>query len=340
MTSFNTPKGASALSAVRLPDHPTPLFVPRRSLVYGPANWVTFDAPIPQPWAALAQAKGFRINRRIRDKDHVALECQTCGAHTAQKAFTLRTAQPRCGGCATASQQTRAQDAGLVLLQRDPDYRHYGIFRAACGHDVRRQFAFVARLARGETTLSCETCRDDRDALAAQAHGWEIVGPDPQAARSYRLYRHACGHSQRIAVVNMRWNQCDCAVCGGGWVARPSFLYLARISFPEECLTVVKLGYSGNPTKRFRHQLGLPATAQVDVLRLVPMPTGHAACAAERPANTTLTREHPESVVPPARYAGLINVVSEIYRPDLLPAIHRMLDAIAAGTAASPTPDA
>lgn len=331
MTSFNAPKGASALFAIRPPDHPTPLFVPRRSAGTPRADWVTYDAPIRQPWVALAQAKGFRINRRIRDRYHVALECQTCSAHTAQKTYTLRTAQPRCGGCATAGQQTRAQDAGLVLLHRDPEDRHYGIFRAECGHIVRRQFAFVARLARGAATLSCATCLVAREAKEARHHGWTRLGPDPQNRQNYRLYRHACGHTQSIAAVNMRWGQCDCAHCGGGWGARPSFLYLAQIHFPHDGLTVVKFGYSAHPKKRFRHQLGLPKSAEVTFLRLVPMHSGHAACVAERPANTALARAHPNAVVPASLYAGLINVTSEIYWPDLLPVIHRVLDDIAAG---------
>jgi len=62
------------------------------------------------------------------------------------------------------------------------------------------------------------------------------------------------------------------------------------------------------------------------------MPSGHAACSVERPANTALARTHPDAVVPPALYAGMINVVSEIYWPELLPEINRVLDAIAAET--------
>lgn len=335
MTSQNF-TGLTPLSAVQLPDHPIPLFVPRRSAGTPHADWVTYDAPVPQAWDRMAERKGFLINRRIRDRYHVALECRTCGAHTAQKTYTLRTAQPRCGGCATAGQQTRAQDAGLVLLHRDPEDRHYGIFRAECGHIVRRQFAFIHRMQRGDTDLRCATCLVAREAKEARHHGWTRLGPDPQNRQNYRLYRHACGHTQSIAAVNMRWGQCDCAHCGGSWGARPSFLYLAQIRFPHDGLTVVKFGYSAHPNKRFRHQLGLPGSAQVTFLRLLPMPSGHAACTVERPANTALARTHPDAVVPPSLYAGLINVVSEIYWPELLPEINRVLDRIAAATVPHP----
>jgi hypothetical protein len=63
------------------------------------------------------------------------------------------------------------------------------------------------------------------------------------------------------------------------------------------------------------------------------MQSGHAACSVERPANTALARAHPNAVVPPSLYAGLINVVSEIYWPELLPQINLVLDRIAAKSA-------
>ncbi len=325
-------KDTAPAAFVQPADHSAPLYIPRRSQNLPADVWSSYPATIPAAWAKIASLKGFRINRRIRDRYHVALECRTCGAHTSCKAFNLRTAQPRCGSCASVGQHKQAEAAGLVFLKRDPLDRHYGIFRARCGHIVRRQFAFIHRIEQGSSDLRCATCLAAREQKEARRHGWERLGPDPQNRQNYRLYRHNCGHTQAVAVVNMRWGQCDCASCGGSWGARPSFLYLAQIRFPHDGLMVVKFGYSAHPKKRFRHQLGLPKSAEVSFLRRVPMPSGHAACAVERPANTALARAHPDAVVPPALYKGLINVVSEIYWPELLPQINLVLDRIAAKT--------
>lgn len=319
-------------SALQPPDHPAPLFVPRRSCGAPAETWVTHGASVPDAWEALAEAKGFRINRRVRDRYHVVLECLACGAHTAQKVFTLRTAQPRCGGCAAESLDGLARQAGLVLLRRDPGDRHYGLFRASCGHVLRRQFELIHRITADVTGLRCETCHASREAKEAQAQDWTLVGPDPDGDRNYRHYRHACGHTQRVARVNMRTGRLDCAGCGESWASKPSWIYLVRLAFPETGLRVIKLGYSANPDLRFRQQLGLSPDTEIAALRLIPMPTGQAACAAERAMHAGLVRDFPDAVIPPDAYAGQINVTSEIYCPTLLPVLHRMLDRLDGGS--------
>jgi len=145
---------------------------------------------------------------------------------------------------------------------------------------------------------------------------------------NYRLYRHPCGHDQRVARINMRHGQCDCTRCGESWSSKPSTIYLARISLPGLLGDVIKFGYSARPHKRFKHQLGLPKTARVQFLRLLDMSSGHAACAAEKAANARLARDHLSQVVPHAVYRELINVRSEIYWPTLVPVIHNEMDRI------------
>src|SRR5690606_18391276 len=90
----------------------------------------------------------------------------------------------------------------------------------------------------------------------------------------------------------------------------------------------LKLGYSSHPVKRHKHQLGLPKNAHVEVLRVVAMPTGHAACAREKAAHAELRRLHPEALVPHPEFSDLMNVVSEIYRPESLAILHETLDRI------------
>jgi hypothetical protein len=243
-------------TAIQPPDHPTPLFVPRRSAGTPVDAWTTHTAPVPEAWETLALAKGFRINRRVRDRYHAVLECLACGAHTAQKAFTLRTAQPRCGGCAVQSLDGLARRAGLVLLRRCPTDRHYGLFRARCGHVLRRQFELIHRVATDVTGLRCATCHGAREAEEAHSQGWALLGPDPDGNCNYRHYRHACGHTQRAARVNMQTGRLDCGGCGETWASKPSWIYLIRLAFPETGRRVVKLGYSAHPDLRFRSSSG------------------------------------------------------------------------------------
>jgi hypothetical protein len=306
------------------------LWVPHRSRHVPACAWSHFDGPTVQEWHGMAHQKGFRIVSRIRDRFHLKLECKACSAHTAVKLSALRGAQPRCGGCATTRHHHSADGAKLTFLRRDHSYHKYAFFHAPCGHEVRRQFGFIKRVEKGEVNVKCRMCLIEREQAEARAHGWERVGPDPEAKANYRMYRHRCGHFQRIARVNMRNGQCDCANCGESWSSKPSVIYLARIRLASEGLDVVKFGYSANPKRRFRHQLGLSKAAKVTFLRLLQMSTGHAACAAEKRANADLVRRFPGHVVPVDIYGNHINVVSEIYTPALLPEINKLMDQIEA----------
>ena len=306
-----------------------PLYIPHRSRSVAAEDWTPFAGAMKPQWHIHARNKGFRLHSRIRDRLHLVLECHICGALTAQKLFTLRTARPACGGCQHRARIEAAKAAGLTFLHRDDSHPGYGFYRAGCGHILRRSFAQVERVMRGETGLRCETCLQQRGEAEAQKQSWILLSEDPAGDDNYRLYQHSCGHQQRVARVNMRWGQVDCAGCGRGWSARQSFIYLARIFWPQEGLSVLKLGYSANPRKRFKHQLKLGPSAQIKILRTVPVPTGHLACQLEKQMHANLRKEFPAAIVPPAQYAGLINVITEIYWPDFEMRIQERLDQIA-----------
>ena len=318
------------------------LYVPHRSRHVPASVWTHFNRPTPQKWKAIAQEKGFRIHRRIRDRLHVALECCNCGSLTAQRVFTLRTAQPRCGGCAETAMIAQARAAGLIFLRRDKFDHKYALYRAGCGHVVRRQFEFIARMAAGQTDLCCDRCLIAREQAEARRQGWERLRRDPGGNANYRLYRHSCGQVQRVARANLAWGQCKCLSCGGAWNARPSFIYLIRIEVPSRGLHLLKLGFSKHPLKRFRHQLGLPRTARVDLVRTLPIATGHDACALEMAAHAQLRTHVPETVLPAHTYAGVVNTKSEVYAPAAFAEIMRLMDVIEAAHPVSsvPLPDA
>lgn len=306
------------------------LHVPHRSRHVPASDWVDFPGQVPATWHDFARAKGFRVHARVRDRFHVALECAACGGLTAHKAYTLRTAQPRCGACAEADLSDAARAAGLNFLRRDGRHHKYGLYRAACGHVVRRQFEFVERVAAKRIDLRCERCLRARERDEASRQGWTRLSRDPKGNPGYRVYQHSCGHVQRVARVNMSWGQVKCARCGSAWNARHSFIYLLRIDVPQMGLHFLKLGFSKTPVKRHRHQLGLPRSARVELVRVLPMATGHDACAQESAAHATLRRHHLDVVVPPEVYAGVLNVKSEIYEAWGFDLIMGLLDQIEA----------
>lgn len=313
-------------ASVLPPDASQPLFLPRGSRKVPAADWMRYEGLIKPEWQEMAAAKGFTIDRRVRDRLHLALTCKTCGAQSAQKLFVLRTAQVACVACREELKHKLAAQAGLSFLGDDAEKLNHGIYRASCGHMLRRQFELIARVAKGECATRCETCHQAREEAEAEAQGWHLEGPDPEGNPNYRLYRHSCGHTQRIARANMQSGHCDCGACGQSWSARPSQIYLLDIRYRGE--QVLKLGYSNDPVRRFRHQLDLPESARVQVLRTVRMPTGSLACAREKRAHALLKRKLPDALVPVAEYADYLNVVSEIYRPWARHRIEGLLDAI------------
>ena len=290
--------------------------------------------PVAPSWTRAAAGKGFDIAARVKDRLHLALRCRTCGHVFTCRIFTLRSSQPICHACLERSRADLAARAGLTYLRRDPGSTQYGRYRAACGHEQRRQFDYVRRMAEGMVGLRCETCFAADEARIAARLDWTRVAPDPRSNPNYHLYDHECGHRQRIARANLRWGQVDCARCGQSWTARKSRIYLLELRHGARHL--LKLGYSAHPEKRHRHQLGLPRGTEVRILREIALPTGHAACVAEKRLHRDLGRAFPDAVVPPAELAGLTNVVSEIYRPGLRAEIEARLDALAAGLASDP----
>ena len=286
--------------------------------------------PIHSEWAAAAEAKGFTLIARVRNHQHVALRCNTCGGITAVRTNVLVGHNPHCHHCLDTARVAAAEAAGLRFLHRDPGDHKYAFYQMACGHEVRRQFGRITRIATGAGAARCETCLIAREEAEALRFDWTRLGRDPDGNPSYRLYRHSCGHEQRIAVVNVRWQQCDCAACGESWTAKPSYIYLLDIRHDASARHYLKVGYSAHPVKRHKHQLGLPKDAAVEVLRVVAMPTGHDACAIEKAAHVQLGHAYPESVVPPEEFSDLMNVVSEIYRPSSASILHRTLDQIEA----------
>lgn len=292
-----------------------------------------FEGTIPPKWHKTARKKGFTIVDRVKDRLHVALLCHNCGCTHTKRISVVLGYSPECPHCIKHKRIEYARTVGAVLLGRDPTDRHYGHYRLACGHQVKRQFHRVALAADGGHGLGCETCREERYRAQAQKSGWALLGPPSNGKSGYRSYRHSCGQTQDILVGNMVWNDCTCSGCGPGRTARPSHIYIFQIDLPGQ--PVLKLGYSARPEKRLKHQLGIDKSIGTEVLRVVNFPTGHDARLEEERVHRTLTSQFPDIVVAKADYGNAINVTREIYRLEAAPLIHRMLDEIEARFAGS-----
>ena len=287
-------------------------------------------------WQATANAKGFDIIKRILDRYHLALRCHVCGHVHVSRIYTLMSASPQCPACLLGRLERDARAAGLTHLRRDPANRHYSIYRAACGHQLRRQHEIIRRVAAGTTDLRCESCHAVSETQEARRRGWMLIGPDPDGDPNYRIYTHAdsCGALQRIARANMQTGRFTCATCGEAWVASGSFLYAMAFTLATG-RELVKLGYSRDPESRLTHQLRIDRDMPCEILRFVPMATGQQAIRTEKALHSQLRETHPDEVIDSMSYRDSIRVRSEIYDANLTPLILSMLDEIERKAAAA-----
>jgi hypothetical protein len=313
--------------------HKKPLHIPHGSRNIADDQWSEFPRPIPELWEIIAEEKGYRIDRRVRDHLHVVLECLACGAHTAHRVSNLRSAQPACGGCQLAARLDDAAKAGFVFKRRDEAHRHYAIYTLPCGHDARLQQGRVAKLANEGRApkgrgYHCDICYAKKLDRLASTLGWTLIGADTEGNPNYRLLWHdACGHSQRVATANLETGRFNCGGCGECWSAAPSALYMVRFWVPG-LGWFVKLGYSRYPGRRMRYQLGLREDVEAELIDEVPVPSGQVALRMERALHRQLKAEHPDKVIPRDELAAWINVTSEVYTAEAEPIIRRMLDEV------------
>jgi len=281
-------------------------------------------------WIETAKLKGFDIVARIIDRMHFAARCHTCGALNKIKLFTLMNNQPLCSLCIEAVWKADAEAAGLTFLHRDPADRHCAVYRAPCGHVVRRQLELIKRIAAGATGLRCDTCHAATEVAEAATRGWRLIGQDRQNNANYRHYEHVeCGHEQRVARANMQSGRFSCGGCGEVWSAAPSWLYAMSFTLATG-REVVKLGYSRDPESRMNYQLLRDQDMPCALLTKVAIPTGQIALQIEKRLHALLRSDHPGNEVAPASFRDQIRVKSEIYDGRLTQVILGHLDGIRA----------
>lgn len=285
-----------------------------------------FRQPLAPHLYDLAQEKGFVLLDHGRRRTDVSLQCNNCQQHSEVRRSVLVDNAPQCNHCLWRRRFDDAMASGATIHLPHPSNHKIATVILSCGHRVQRQYNRIAIAANGGHTLGCETCREARYELEAKGSGWVLVGPTSEAKQGYRHYQHHCGHSQDHAIVNVDNRQLDCASCGESWASKPSCIYLLHIALVDR--VVLKLGYSSDPARRLSQLLGKAARTTGKILRVIDLPTGHAAINAEKKAHRTLSKIHGDFVVATDVFAGQIKTKSEIYTLAAEQVIHDLMDEI------------
>lgn len=307
-----------------------PLTQPAATITLGGERCPIHPAPILPDWHEIAARKGFEIVARIRDRYHLALRHEACGGMMAAKLFTLRDATPTCPHCQDLQRRDLCRAAGVTWLGRGRN-PHYLRIRLACGHETERQAEMLNRVRAGRTAIRCDDCLQARLWAEAAARDWVLTGDDPDGHRNFRLYRHSCGHLQRVAIANMRSGRFTCGGCSDGWTRDPSQLYSMRFVL-RDGREAIKVGFSRDPESRLRHQLITRRDQPALVIRTVQLVSGREAIRLEKALHRRLRALRPEAVLDRQIFAGQINCVSELYDVAIEPLIMHHLDRIEART--------
>ena len=292
------------------------------------ANQPVFRRALPQHLFAVAQQKGFTLVGRGRRPADLKLRCGQCQQQLQVRRSVLLNNAPQCNHCLWRKRFDDAMAAGATIVAPHHSNHKIATLALSCGHSVERQYGRLSAAAKGGHSVGCAACREARYVAQAQGSGWTLIGPTSRNMSGYRQYRHHCGHCQDHAIVNIDNMQIDCAGCGETWASKPSHIYLFQIELTDR--SVLKLGYSSNPTRRLRQQLGDAARKTGQILRVIDLETGHAALKAEKRAHHTLRKRHPELVINPSVFADQITTKSEIYAPSAKARILALMDQIVA----------
>lgn len=286
----------------------------------------TFRRPIPGRFYDIAKRKGFTLLERGRRSSDLTLRCHECRQILQVRRSVVTGYKMQCNHCLWIARFDVAMANGTTIVAPHSTNHKIAHVELPCGHSALRQYGRIAAAARGGHNLGCETCREARYGEEATGSGWILIGPTTPPKNGYRLYQHHCGCEQSHTIVNVDRRQLDCQSCGETWASKPSHIYLFVI--PLEDRTVLKLGYSSDPTRRLQYQLGVAARERGTILHVIDLPTGHAALKAEKKAHRYLHKHHSALVIPPAEFEDQIKTSSEIYSLAAMPVILRLMGEI------------
>ena len=123
----------------------------------------------------------------------------------------------------------------------------------------------------------------------------------------------------------MRTGRFTCGGCSDAWTRAPSYLYAMRFGL-ESGRIAVKVGFSRDPWSRLRHQLVTDLDQDAELIRVIPVSTGHDAICREKRLHVALRHLYPEAVLERAEFAGQVKVKSELYCVSIEPEIMALFD--------------
>lgn len=284
---------------------------------------------IQDNWRKAADEKGFVVLGLGGEKRQtLVLGCQKCGEPLLRRSsVVLHSKKIDCRSCIRKPYDAAAARLGASVIGRVPGGgRHERLLMLNCGHSKMLRSGQINKVGQGANNVDCEICRYKRYDDEARLRGWRYLRPSDNRA-GYGVYRHKCGVEHEISVGNMKTGRCSCPKCKKSRSAKPSGIYIFKIDLPGQ--PVIKLGHSGRFEDRLHYDLKIDKNVHTEVLRFHPMPSAYLARTQEKAAHKTLRLEHPDWVVPKRLFGDAIAVKSEIYRPEALAKIHRLLDEIA-----------
>lgn len=90
----------------------------------------------------------------------------------------------------------------------------------------------------------------------------------------------------------------------------------------------IKVGFSRNPQSRLRYQLVTDLEQNAELVRVIPVQTGHQAICYEKRLHVNLREIFPDAVLDRAEFEGEVRVLSELYCGSIEPEVNALLDDI------------
>jgi len=206
---------------------------------------------------------------RIEGSQKLKVQYNNCKHFTEVYPHSLvgKTLKHECKDCYEERIQKRLAEDGLRIIDRYFTGRYSRIFGEFINCRHTKDFAIAHLLT---AKVECKECIYDKIQEEAESQGCDFIRiptPDP----SKNIYKMHCGCIKEFRRDHLRNGRWACWTCGINHYAKPSILYLLRISY--EGISWLKFGYSAHMSKRI-YDYGLPKGSRVEILKAIYTETG------------------------------------------------------------------
>lgn len=216
-----------------------------------------------------------------RDADMSGFTCNKrsytfpCGHVAILQTGNVESKQISCVQCREDRFIKEAQDVGIVLIDSSlngDDLRR--LYKLNCGHMKKLNVGSV----RGNS-FRCRICQEDQYQSEAASAGIALHPPYKGETSESRAYTLQCGCSKKLSTACVRKLAFECKTHPDRKFdfSRPISVYLIKLILQD--IEVLKLGYSTEPTRRFRCY-GLDGS--VEIIKVTEFSNGQTAVDLER----------------------------------------------------------